>query len=86
MGCPIERAHGGDHFWFSDRLVNSAISWSNRADRPSKVGKFILLPFQILSFAPGVFVKVTSDQGVARPPKWPEGQPEGGSRPPEAFF
>ena len=53
MGCPIEWAHGGDHFWYSDRLVNSAISGSNRADRPRSVGKFSPLPFQILSFAQG---------------------------------
>jgi hypothetical protein len=39
MGCLIEWAHGGDHFWYSDRLVNSAIFWSNRADRPRSVGK-----------------------------------------------
>ena len=26
------------------------------------------------------------DQGVARTPKWPEGPPTGGRRPPEAFF
>ena len=26
------------------------------------------------------------DQGVARPPKWPEGPPQGGRRPPEAVF
>jgi hypothetical protein len=43
MGCPIEWAHGGDRFWYSDRLVNSAISGSNRADRPSSVGQFSLL-------------------------------------------
>ena len=52
MGCPIEWAHGGDHFWYSDRLVNSAISESNRADSRS-VGKFSYLPFQILSLAQG---------------------------------
>ena len=51
MGCPIEWAYDGDHFWYSDRLVNSAISLSNRADRPRTVGKFSLPPFQILSFA-----------------------------------
>ena len=56
MGCPIEWAYGGDHFWDfwdSDRLVNSAVSWLDRADRPRSVGKFSLLPFQILSFAQG---------------------------------
>ena len=53
MGCPIEWAHGGDRFWYSDRLVNSAISGSNRAERPRSVGKFSLLPLQILSFAQG---------------------------------
>ena len=49
----IEWAHGGDHYWHSDRLVNSAISGSNRADRPRSVGKFSQLPFQLLSFAQG---------------------------------
>ena len=53
MGCPIEWAHGGDHFWYLDRLVNSAISWLNRADRPRTLSKYSLLPFQILSFAQG---------------------------------
>ena len=53
MGCPIEWAHGGDHFWYSDRLVNSAISGSNRADRPRIVGKFSLLPLQILLWPKG---------------------------------
>ena len=31
--------------------MNSAISWLNRADRPSSVGKLSHLPFQILSFS-----------------------------------
>ena len=53
MGYPIEWAHGWDHFWYSDRLVNSAISWSNRADRPRSVGKFSLIPLQLLYFAQG---------------------------------
>ena len=53
LGCPIEWAYGGDHFWYSDRLVNSAISGSNRADRPRCVGKFSLLPLKILFFAQG---------------------------------
>ena len=51
MGCPIEWAHDGDHFWYWDRLVNSAISVSNRADRPRSVlsyvsshSKYCLLP------------------------------------------
>ena len=43
MGSPIEWGHGGDHFCYSDRSVNSAFSWSYRADRA--------LPFQILSLA-----------------------------------
>ena len=41
MGCPIEWAYGGDHFWYSDRLVNSAISGLNRADRPRSVLSFV---------------------------------------------
>ena len=53
MGYSIEWAHGGDHFLYSDRLVNSAIFWLNRADRPRSIGKFSLLPLQILSFAKG---------------------------------
>ena len=53
IGFPIEWSHGGDHFWYSERLVNSAISGSNWADRPRIVGKFSLLPLQILSFAQG---------------------------------
>ena len=53
MGCPIEWANGGDHFWYSDRLVNSVIFWSKRAVRPRSVGKFSLLLLQILSFAQG---------------------------------
>ncbi len=48
-GCPIVLARG----WYTDRLVNSAISWSNRTDRPRSVGMFSLLPLQILSFAQG---------------------------------
>ncbi len=51
MGCPIEWELGGDHFWYWDRLVNSAISVSNRADRPRSVlsyvsshSKYCLLP------------------------------------------
>ena len=53
MGCPIEWANYGDHFMYSDRLVYSAISWVNRADRPRTLRKYSLLPFQILSFAQG---------------------------------
>ena len=53
MGCPIGWAHDGDHFWYSDRLVNSANFWSNMADRPRSLGKFSLAPLQILSFAQG---------------------------------
>ena len=41
MGCPIDWVHGGDHFWYSDRLVNSAISGSNRADRPRIMGSLV---------------------------------------------
>ncbi len=53
MGCPIEWAHVGDHFWYSDRLVSSAISWSNRAIRPWSFGKSSLILFQIPSLAQG---------------------------------
>ena len=53
MGCPIEWAHGGYHLWYLDRLVNSAVFWSNRAGRPRSVGKLSPFPFQILSFAQG---------------------------------
>ena len=53
MGCPIERWHFGDHFWYPERLVNSAVSWSYRADRPSSDCLFSHLPFQIPSFAQG---------------------------------
>ena len=41
------------HIWYSDRLVNSDISASNRADRPRRVGKYSHIPFQIMPFAQG---------------------------------
>ena len=73
MGCPIEWVYGGDNFWYSDRLVNSAISGSNRADRPRSVGKFSLLPFQILSFAQGLRASLTqtlkNEEPSRAPPK-----------------
>ena len=50
-GCPIEWAHGWDHFWYTDWLVNSAISWSNMANMPSSVRAFSPFPCQILSLA-----------------------------------
>ena len=53
MGCPIKWAHNGNHFLYSDRSVNSAISGSNRADKPRSVGKFCHNPFLILPFAHG---------------------------------
>ena len=43
MGCPIEWANDGDHLWYWDRLVNSAISGLKRADRPRIIGN--LVPF-----------------------------------------
>jgi hypothetical protein len=41
MGCPIEWSHGGDHFMYSDRLVNLAFSGSKRADRPRSVLSYV---------------------------------------------
>ena len=41
--------------------MNSAISWTNRADRPRSVGKFSLILLQILSFAQGPSCQSHSD-------------------------
>jgi hypothetical protein len=34
MGCPIEWAHGGDHFWYSDIFVSIWVDRSGLGQSP----------------------------------------------------